>query len=299
MREDIRRIMIHLLLAAFVANAANKFFVPDLEYEAAHSFYARIFAFQGDAPDQYRILPLLPVKLLCYWMPFNTAVLIYNFICTFLCFSIFGRLLRGVEAAKAWGFQFVFAGAYIYTQYTGWRPDTMGLVLIAAALAWWNVSVKEDRLRQAGLLAGILALAFSRSDFALAIALFHAVYHVKSWPLRLALVAIPLSAQLLLQWVLFPQAHYYTQTVMIFDNLSGYYLLRNPATYILLASVLAFWPAISKGFAWLRVHYPYFLLIFAAYFVLVLWVGRVNEFRIFLPFCPTLLVLWREMHPVK
>lgn len=299
MREDVRRIIVHVLLAAFVANAANKFFVPDLEYEAANAFYARIFSFQGDAPDQYRILPLLPLKFLCQAMAFNTAVLLYNFLATLFCLGIFARLLKGMPPIKVWGFQFGFAAAYIYTQYTGWRPDTMGLVLLAAILAWWNDSISGDNLRQAGLLLGIIALSFSRADLALALAFFYAVYHTRSWPLRAALVGIPLTVQALLQFVIFPHATYYTQAVMILDNLSGYYLVRNPATYILLAGITAFWPSLQKGLGWIRVHYPYFLFIFAAYFVLVLWVGRVNEFRIFLPFCPLVLVLWREMNSVK
>ncbi|MEM7039731.1 MAG: hypothetical protein AAF570_22345, partial [Bacteroidota bacterium] len=67
------RLLFHALLAFFLANAANKFFVVDLEYEMENGFYARIFNFQGDAPDQYRILPLLPLKLLCDQLPFNHA----------------------------------------------------------------------------------------------------------------------------------------------------------------------------------------------------------------------------------
>ena len=70
-KHILLRIAVHILLAAFLANAANKFFVADLDYEFANGFYEKIFVGLGDAPDQYRILPLGPLKLLCGYLPFE------------------------------------------------------------------------------------------------------------------------------------------------------------------------------------------------------------------------------------
>jgi|GEM_PF-1918992 hypothetical protein len=290
------RMAVMVLLAAFLANATNKFFVPDLEYEAAHSFYAKIFEFQGEAPDQYRILPLLPIKFLTQTLPFHSAVLVYNFIFALAWLVLMQRLMRGFTDNVIWLTSFGFCCLYIYLQYTGWRPDTMGLLVLAATWVDWGYSRRNTWQGNTGLLVGIAALGFSRADFALAAGLFASFYWTQNWMVRIGLVLIPVISQLLIQFVLFPDASYYTQTWMLSDNLSGYYLVRNPATYLFLAYLLLDWERVKKGFIWLKNRYPAILWISAGYILLVFGVGRLNEFRIFLPFLPLFMVLCREMH---
>jgi hypothetical protein len=298
-RHTAQRILVHLLLAAFLANAANKFFVADLEYEATHGFYQRIFEFRGDAPDQYRILPLLPLKWITTVLPFNTAVLLFNAICAFLAFEVFARLMKRRLPWEILAANALFAVAYIYTQYTGWRPDTMGLVLLAAVTTWASQHIRDRSLRDLAILLGILALGFSRADLAFAFAAYFSIYKVRSGVIRLVLPILPVAIQALLQLYIFPEATYYTQTFMLMDNLSGYYLLRNPATYLILAAMAAFYRQILAHFSWIWKQYPYFVWIFAGYLALVLVMGRVNEYRIFLPFWPILLTFWREARDVN
>lgn len=289
------RLAFHGLLAFFLANAANKFFVADLEYELAHGFYARIFAGVGDAPDQYRLLPLIPLKAICDFLPFNHAVLVYNVAVGFLVLELFWWIMGGLPRRQKLLFQLLFAMGYIYCQYSGWRPDTLGLLAVAAAVVlppWWTVDRPATyglRLLQTVLL---LALAFSRTDIALVYGAFLAIYGTQSWAWRLTWLLAPVGVQLLLQLVLFPEASYYSKTVMLTDNLSGYFLVRHPATWLILAVLLVFGRHL-RDFVRRTWRFRWLYALLTGYLLLVLVIGRVNEWRLYLPFLPLLLSIWR------
>ncbi len=334
------RLIVNVLLAIFLANAANKFFVADLDYEMDHHFYGRIFAGVGDAPDQYRILPLLPLQVLCDYLPFNTATLVYNTLFGFLVLELFWWIMGGISTNKKFVFNLLFAGAYIYTQYTGWRPDTMGLVFICALLVnpalvvpgrgigvkmsfrgnsgkssrsseepiqgldgetkpmeGGRVSASEGtdlNLAQAFAITLLLtALSFARADIALIFALWFIVYQSRKTVATLLWVFIPPLVQFILQEVIYPDAEYYSQKVMLLDNLSGYYLLRHPATYLIIASGIAFWRPI-RAFLQRTWDQKWFYLMLLGYLGLVMVIGRINEYRLYLPFVPIFLVIWRE-----
>ncbi len=288
-----KRIVYHTLLAVFLANAANRFFIPDLDFELEHRFYQRIFEGVGDAPDQYRILPLLALKAAWSLLkalhpgtPWNHAVLLFNGVFGFLVLEGFYRLATFWSSYKRLVFNFIFASTYIYTQYTGWRPDTLGLELASVLSVWvWQ----EKAGRPVWSLPALVALAFCRTDVALVFAAFQALYLEKQLWMRVVLVAIPLVTQWLLQTVLFPAARYYTHTMMLFDNLGGYYLAYNPATWGLLAALLLFWNDIRAFALRVRANYPWLPWMLAGYAALVLVVGRINEYRLYLPFVPLLL----------
>ena len=282
------RVVIHGLLAIFIANAANKFFIADLEYEAANGFYEKIFAFHGEAPDQYRILPLLGIKTIMSMggLAFNHAVLLFNLVCSFLLFELFWQLLSGVSRQKKYLFNFLYALIFIYLQYTGWRPDTQGLVLICASLCWWVKGYGREKMAWVltALLLGFLALA--RAEIALIFAIYLAWYESKNWLHRAVWVAIPIGIQLALQFWIFADAEYYTKPIMLKDNLSLYYFLRNPASYAIAAAVLIRFPQLKKEISRLWNEVPLLLLLALAYLALILVVGRINEYRLYLPFVP-------------
>lgn len=332
-QQILVRIVVHGLLAVFLANAANKFFVVDLDYELEHHFYGRIFEGVGDAPDQYRILPLLPLKFLTQHLSFNYSVLIYNTVLGFLVFELFWWIMGGVSRNHKLAFNVLFAGAYIYTQYTGWRPDTMGLVFLCALLASpFLVSTGSTRVRSGapdnsmqskggqpsqdqnttipqtasspmpainpviraiGITLLLTAIAFSRADIAMVFALWLAIYQTRNGALILLWLAIPPATQFLLQEIIYPDASYYSDKIMLLDNLRGYYLLRHPATYLILALLIAFWRPIL-GFFRRSWDQKWFYLLCLGYLGLVLVVGRLNEYRLYLPFVPIFLVIWRE-----
>jgi len=283
------RLLVHGLLAIFLANAANKFFVVDLDYEAEHQFYAKIFAGLGDAPDQYRILPLLPLKWLCSQLPFNQAVMVYNLGFGFLAFELFAWIMGGIRQRKKFTFNILFAGAYIYAQYTGWRPDTMGLVFLSAFMVSPLFICKaRSQLTLTGALGMsvlMAALAFSRADIAMVFAFYLGIYHAQNWFFRILWVVLPVLVQYLLMIQLYPEASYYSDKVMLLDNLSGYYLLRHPGTYLLLALGCVYFRPIQR-FIRQTWDQKWFYVLCLAYLGLVLVVGRVNEYRLYLPFVP-------------
>lgn len=291
------RILFHLLLAVFLANAANKFFVPDLKYEDAHQFYAKVFQFHGQAPDQYRILPLLGLKVLCGHLPFNHAVLVFNFLTSFVCFEIFYRLLRKARPIHRLVFNVVLAVSFIYLQYTGWRPDTMGLLLVALLTLLPGFFLPKSALQTALIFMGVIALAFSRSDIALVYAVFLAIYQPMHIALRLGLVALPILVQVSLQNWIFADATYYTKPWMLWDNLGGHYFFRNPATWLIFAVMVGFYAKIGQFVrkTWKSFRILYVLI--AGYLVLVLFVGRINEYRLYLPLVPLLICAWDRTEP--
>ena len=282
------RWLAHALLAIFLANAANKFFIADLDYELAHGFYARIFQFHGDAPDQYRILPLLPLKYLCLWMPFNTAVLLYNAVFGWIALELLWRLSRGLELRLRWACGFGLAILYIFLQYTGWRPDTMGLLVVCLVAALILREMRDPLLRFGlyGLCIAVLCLC--RADIALMYALFGTFHLKRSYAV---FIPLPIFAQILLQEWIFPDAQYYSKVWMLWDNVQAHYLLHHPATYLLAAAILVFWQPIKRFVKdTFRKNY-YFYLLMIGYGILILFIGRLNEYRLYLPFLPLLLLI--------
>ncbi len=279
----------HLLLAVFLAFAANKFFVPDLDYEIKHGFYARIFDFVGDAPDQYRILPLLPLKLLCNWLPFNHAVLLYNGILGFICFELLWVLYGTQKPQKRLLLNLGFAAAYIYTQYTGWRPDSMALLALCLGIAFAVMKISSPKWKLLVLGIGIVALSYSRAEIAFIYAIFFAFYLND---LRLIIFSIvPIAAHFSLQLWIFPEAHYYTKPIMFWDNLGLHFIVNNPATYLILAAIIGFWSPLLRFLRKDIQKNLYFYVLLVGYLGLVLIVGRLNELRLYLPFLPLFLLL--------
>lgn len=292
------RVIIHGLLAVFLANAANKFFVADLEYELEHGFYKAIFNFVGDAPDQYRVLPLIPLDWLCDFLPFNHAVLVYNFIFTFVVLELFLFILRPMAQKKIFAVALLFVLGYNLCQFSGWRPDTMGLLFFATLLVLplkLAGNLLSRPAAQSLLTLGLIGLAFCRADVAMVYAFFLAIYQNSHWTVRMIWLMLPVGVQILLQFVLFPDATYYSKTVMVMDNLSGYYLLRHPATYLIVAVVLL-WGKQIKEFIQASWKYKWFYFALVGYLGLVFVIGRLNEYRLYLPFLPLFFFIWNEKY---
>jgi len=291
------RIVFHLLLAVFTANAANKFFISDLDFELTHHFYQNIFAFHGKAPDQYRILPLLLLKYLWKGLqvirpgaPWNHAVLLFNFLSAFAVYEVFFLLGTAWSVRKRLMFNLMFAILFIYTLYTAYRPDTLCSLLICllTLVVWLRTSATAIHL------LALTALAFTRADVALIYGVFWAFYCRKNWTYLLPGIIIPILIQVLLQKWIFPEAVYYTKPIMFWDNLGGFYLRYNPATYCIAATILLFWREISDFIRgnWKR-HWVFFGL-FIAYFALIFVFGRINEYRLYLPFVPLFWVVFHN-----
>lgn len=293
--SPLYRRFFHLILAVFTANAANKFFIPNLEFELTHRFYQDIFEFHGYAPDQYRILPLLLLKHLWQGLkilqpaaPWNHAVLLFNFICAWAVFELFYHLNIQWSERKRLIFNLIFASLFIYTQYTAWRPDTLCLLaLCLLTLHFWRNT--PYLLLHLLMLA---ALAFSRADVAMVYGVFWVFYFRKNWAYLLPAILIPVAIQALLQKWIFPDAVYYTKQIMLWDNLGGFYLRYNPATFGIVAAVMLFRQEIQKFVQENWQTHRVLCLLFVGYFGMLLVFARINEYRLYLPFLPLFLLAY-------
>lgn len=144
--------------------------------------------------------------------------------------------------------------------------------------------------RQLTFFAVLVIFSFSRADIALLIGLVCAL-SMGLHPLAKLLTAIvPLLVQYLLGNYIYPESEYYADVIMLGDNLSLVYFANNPATYLLLA-VLLHWQAIKDFLADKYRHEKLILALLLGYVLTVFIVGRPNEFRLFLPLLPVILLL--------
>lgn len=287
--KALTRVLVHLLLAFFLANAANKFFTADLDADAKR--YALIFDFAGEAPDQYRILPLLALKALCQWTSFHTAVLIFNFALGFISLELFVPFLRKYPVQTRYTFSVLFSAGFIYTLYTGWRPDTLGLLVLCQVTALVGWKMPQGMPRNVVLTLLLAAMAFSRAEIALLTGVFLALHGRRQWVWLVVWCGMAIGVQFLLSRYLFPSATYQTQKVMLADNLRLYYILRNPATWLLAAVCIIWWRGLSTYVRRTYRKFYYFYLIGISYLLLVLVIGRLNELRLYLPFLPLLMMM--------
>jgi len=100
----------------------------------------------------------------------------------------------------------------------------------------------------------------------------------------------------LLQWLIFPEAEYFSDVVMVQDNLSGRFLIASPLTWLFAGLALLFLPQIRtiSRFAWQR--YRITAVAVLGYVLTLFIVARPNEYRLFLPMLPVILLLQQHLH---
>lgn len=285
MHRPWQRLLVFAFLAGGMAHAINKLFIPELEADA--DVYARLMEGTGHAPDQYRILPIMllyPFTALAGW---SHGVLISNFIAgIFVLLQLWNMAAhRGIQVQTAQSF--LFAVVFIFTLITGWRPETLWvLVIFNLTIPWIN----EYRVSWIRFFLGLFLLSLARADVAVWISAALLARNLKDWKYAIAGIGLGIGIQYLLMKIVFPEAAYYTHVVMILDNLSGWYLFRNPATYFILAALLI-WRV--QLISWFRNHLDAenqrLLLACVLYVILIFMIGRINEYRLYLWFLP---VFW-------
>jgi len=285
----VRRVAFHLLLAVFVARANDEHFRSFIDWEGARGFYRAILTLQGHAPDQYRILPLLPLRLLEHWMSFRYAVLALNLVALFLCLELFWWTLAHRPPRQRVLVSLLFAALAHFTLYPGWRPDTSALLALCALSLAPLRALPPSRRRDALLVGGITMLSFARADVALVYGIFlQSGRRAAGWARALVLLA-PLAVQLLLARVVFPQATTYARIWALGDNLSPR-TVETATTFLLLALLLASWESARRWLGEVARNDRPLALACLVLFAAVLCFGRVNEYRLFLPLLPMLLV---------
>lgn len=287
-------------------------------------FYQRLTAFSGDAPDQFRLLPWLVlggiqkvgVSVLSGW-PFKFSLLIFWLVSAFGCFEMGWFFLkkptpgpstegrgamdskRNFPLSSGEGpgvgfpqniliFNGLFAILHPLTQVFGWKPDTLFCHFFCLAAACFFF---EKRVVAGAISLGLLA--FCRADVALFYGLFVAIYGGLNWPVRALVVGFPIVVQLVLQRVVFPDAHYYVNWFQLPENLKCWRLFIHPFTWLIMAAGLIFRKEIQSFFNKNGLRWRWAFWLMAGWIVLVFVVARVNEWRLFWPFLP--LLMWIQL----
>tara|TARA_B110000444_G_C18572254_1_gene469934 strand:- start:232 stop:606 length:375 start_codon:yes stop_codon:yes gene_type:complete len=108
---------------------------------------------------------------------------------------------------------------------------------------------------------------------------------------KFIVVGIPIIVQLLLSNTIYPGAKYYSELIMVTDNLSLLYFINNPTTYLLAALAIFYWERIRELVTHLHAENRFVLIIIAGYILTVFVIGRPNEYRLFLPLLPVILLI--------
>lgn len=137
----------------------------------------------------------------------------------------------------------------------------------------------------------LLAFSFTRADMALLLSLVCAIYMMQFIAEKVLTAAIPIAVQILLVAVIYPDAEYYSDLLMVVDNISLIYFINNPTTYLLVGVVIIYWSETRDFLRNLYVEQSLVFVFLAGYVLAVFVVDRPNEYRLFLPLLPVVLLV--------
>ena len=110
-----------------------------------------------------------------------------------------------------------------------------------------------------------------------------------------ALIAIPLFVQLLLSNLVFSQAEYYSQLFIYAQRqLSLRYLASSPITFALIALLIRYCEAIKGLVSYGAKANKSVVFAMAAYTITLCLIARPDEYRLFLPFLPLILLVFED-----
>jgi hypothetical protein len=287
-----------MLLCFFSALASYRLFLEGFEDIVAEGLEA-IIAGEGRAPDQFRILPYLLLGLIREFSSsigvegWKIPILLFETLSLFAAACFLRPLFRSRKEADA-GILLLLL-VYPFLMFDGVRSIAAFILFQSSMMltlfhCGWN-----GLTRKLGFVVALVLFSLTRADIALLVGLVCAIcMGLRVWEIVL-LVSIPVITQLILSNVVFPEAEYYSALIMLAENLTFNYLLNNPLSYLLAGLLLLRTEAIKE---FLRGQDKSGLIIcclMLAYFVTVLVIGRPNEYRLFLPFLPILLLLRKRM----
>ena len=251
--------------------------------------FEALIVFSGSAPDQYRVAPYILIDAIrdaLNLVTLRVPIVIFESLFVFLSvFSI--RKHFDVGQKMLWCLLLI----YPFLMVGGYRPITSFILFLSIQLV---VSMRnaDSGQRNAWLVFAILiaVMSFTRADVAFLIAVAAFGLQGASYWSKGCIAAIPLVAQFLLSTVIFPEAEYYSQLIMIADNLSLIFLLVSPLTYLFIGLLLFYWDAVLAFFKFSAQNNRIILAAMVGYVAVLLVIARPNEYRLLLPFLP--LVLW-------
>ena len=284
----------YFLLSAFAAFASYRLHLEGFEEVVGNGLNAIIDG-TGRAPDQYRILPYKILSfirtLMSPWvgLQWKYPVLIFESL------SLFGAVyfLRGLSAnyRKNHIFLTMLLLIYPYLMFDGVRSTASFILLLSSATVFLFNHATPSVSMKVGFYSTLILFSFTRADIALLIGLVCSVYMSFVLWEKFIVVGIPIIVQLLLSNTIYPGAKYYSELIMVTDNLSLLYFINNPTTYLLAALAIFYWERIRELVTHLHAENRFVLIIIAGYILTVFVIGRPNEYRLFLPLLPVILLI--------
>jgi len=287
------KILFYFLGSLFSALVSYRIHVENVEQFALPILEA-IINFEGRAPDQYRLIPYLLIGFIqnaIQWLAGSEdsskfAVVGFDTLCLFAAAMVLDA--KFVSDKNPLLIVALFL-VYPYTMFDGYRP-TGAYLLFLSSIAVILIYHQSIQFRSLKLLILILVFSFSRADVALLMAAIAATSKLSSTVEKAVLLCIPLGCQLLLQYVIFPEAEYFTTVFMLADNLSLQYLANSPLSYLWLGLLIIYRRVIGRFLHYLVQNNPSVLIVLGGYTLVLLLVARPNEYRLFLPLIP--IVSW-------
>lgn len=285
-----------LFLAFFSSYTTYLMFFTDNDYI---EFYKKILEFNGAAPDQYRILPYLLMKPIIYvfslklqfFTSFKLAIILFNTVFLFMSFLLLSKLVKNIRTPILFIIFIGFSIFYPIAMFSGPRPITAFYVFL---ISLYFFLYEKEKKFTIPLFSVYAFLAFSRPDLAV-IVLLSTIFYMqeKHKIIKFILFSlVPVFSHLLTSQIIFPEAQYYCKKIMLYDNLSLYFFIHTPGTYLVIAIFLLFYKSIKQEIQQTLYKYKYFYIAIILYLLVIFIVGRLNELRLYLPLFPMILYMY-------
>lgn len=295
-------IVFYLFAAVFSALASYRMHIEPIEGFALPILEA-ITNLDGRAPDQYRIIPYFIIGVFqdsADWLigeNLSAKYPVIFFDALFLCASAIVLRLKFQVPQQQWLILGLFL-IYPFTMFDGYRPISSYLLFLSTL---WIITVYHNAVsaRKIKLFLLVVIFSFSRADVALLMVAIAVIEPGNRMLIveKIALVGIPLLTQLLLQFLIFPEAVYFSPVIMVSDNASLKFILSSPLTYLTLGLLLHYWNHVWAFLRFMAKYHNRILIVCVCYVLALFVVARPNEFRLYLPFLP--IVLWYVQEQMK
>tara|TARA_B100001778_G_scaffold283687_1_gene249786 strand:- start:62 stop:1003 length:942 start_codon:yes stop_codon:yes gene_type:complete len=251
----------------------------------------------GRAPDQYRYLPYLFLDQIRHILTIIIGENIewkwplITFEATFLALGLCSLVSYSSKQLDNRIIILTTALIYPFIMFDGVRSIASFIFFMSCFLLFISKSSFLAGRREL-FYSTLVAFSFTRADVAILVGLVAAHHMHYRIPEKLVVAAVPILAQILLMQYIFPSAEYFSEVVMLKDNISAIYIAGNPVTYLILGAMIVYWRKFSDFLAKVNQHHRFPLILCIGYIVTIFIVGRVNEYRLFLPFLPIFYSIW-------
>lgn len=297
MKRQIRSALASLCLGYVGAWLLMHMHLPPEVLQLHEPNFIRILEGVGAAPDQYRLLQNHLMGVLYIFLDFYWTVA--SFTALSLAGAIYLFLTTGfptITRRQKQCLVVILTLLYSVVMYPASRGDTAFILLLSLGLA-----ISIDTNRKAAFVAILAFMTLTRGDLALFAVLFAFLWNPAIWSRSawLLLLMMPLAIQVVLQFVVFPEAEYYVEVIVGLQNIKLNTIASTPV-FVFAVGVLVLYGSEVRLFLQWWVRQPLrdigVLALFGGYGVSVFTVALVEETRLFLPLAPFLLLMIQRYH---